>query len=204
VLREPISFFGTRILQGQVSDFRDLMDPQGWERNVPFIWGSSRVVDDAGPLPDRRVAPATVRLTTPWKDRLLFEVVSLPMISTHRNLLQTSVSVAPDRIEFRYSQYECLTSVFLGRTCDGGIDVDEGRATCEKLDDQRVKLTISKKVRFTQPTDELDLVSAVGEVAVKMLLELLLLGVRSGSSEGVDPTSAKPRRVTKKKSGSRP
>ncbi len=179
------------------------MDPQGWERNVPFIWASSRVVDDAGPLPDRRADPATVRLTPPWKDRLFFEVVALPMISTHRNLLQTSVSVAPDRLEFRYSQYECLTSVFLGRACDGGIDVDEGGATCERLDDHRVKLTISKKVRFTQPADELDLVSAVGEVAVKLLLELMLLGADAGSYEAVKPTPAKARRATKRKSAPR-
>jgi hypothetical protein len=176
--RDPITFTGKRTVAGPLSRVAPVMDPQSWQDNVPLLWKSSRLIqgDRRGLPPNRQADPKVRPRQLTWQNQLLFEDISLPPITRHRNVLDTSFASTSSQIKFTYSQYECLESTFLFQDSDGGIDVDEGGALAVARAGQ-VDLTISKKIRFTQPEDKVALVNLFGEVMVKLVMEMLLLGI---------------------------
>jgi hypothetical protein len=174
--RDTITFTGRRTVPGTLSDYRRILDPQNWAENVPLLWNKSGLIDGELPL-DRATDPELAGKEHTWTDRPFFEAITVPLVSEYRNVLQTDFSANDRRIHFAYREFECLTSRFLGQPALGGIDVDSGHAIGEQKGKGEVEIEIAKNVRFTQPSDQLDLVDAFSRVAVKMTLELLLLGL---------------------------
>jgi hypothetical protein len=187
--RDPITFSGSRVIDGQVTDFADLLNPENWKVNVPLLWQESGLVTGQVLPADRDDDPEVTPSTGPWSARkLFFENVTFGFVSSQRNILYTTYTKTPTanptQVEFKYWQYECLSSVFMGEENMGGIDVDAGGATCVALPPNQVQLDISKNVRFTQPADELPLVDFVTSIAVQFVMDILLYGIVAPNQNG--------------------
>jgi len=182
--RKPISYSGYRILDGTVDNYASLLDPQKWKVNAPLLWQESGIVN--GPLPtDRDTDPAVEVLDTWAQPHLFFENVTFGFVSSQRNLLRTTYTKSPARVRFFYEQFECLSSVFFFQENAGGIDVDTGEATLvQQPQPNKVRLDISKSVRFTQPSDELPVVDLVTSIAVQLVMDLLLYGIVPNNPNG--------------------
>jgi len=177
---EVIRYEGEITLEGQVSDFQGIIDPQTWHQNFPFIWLASYLIDGDLP-PDRDTPPPRLpTVTTNPRGGMLFEQVLFgPII--YSNVINTQLELHPNggspELLFEYSQVDCRTTKFLltDETIDGGIDVDSGVALCAAADQPGfVTITITKAVRFTEPTPFVDLMQPLFEAVVKMTLDALL------------------------------
>jgi hypothetical protein len=195
---DPIEFSATRYLPGRVSDYEELLDPQRWKTNIGALWKESGIVRGNKADADRTKKPALLGRQDSWtEDRLFYEDVEFGAISRQRNLLKTTLEKVPAKkngakkgskngtrkkgkrefssIKFLYRQYECLESQYFLNKRDGGIDVDFGGAHCEQTDDNKVKLTVTKTVRFTQSKHD-PLADLIARTSVKFVMELLVLG----------------------------
>jgi hypothetical protein len=191
---DPIVFSASRYLSGRVNDYEYLLDPQRWKTNIGTLWKESGIVRGGRVHADRTKNPPISKRLDSWDDdRLFYEEVVFGAVSKQRNLLKTTLkkTVAPTKsgrpskakgkkrkltnIEFKYRQYECLESQYFLSKSDGGIDVDYGGAQCEQTDDDRVKLTVTKTVRFTQAKND-PLADLIARTSVKFVMELLVLG----------------------------
>jgi hypothetical protein len=178
-MSEVISYEGRVRVQGRVADFQNIIDPQTWSQNFPFIWPHSFLI--AGPeLPADRDAqpPAKPRDMSNPRRGMLFEQVRFGPI-VYSNVINTELVLGQeggaDVLRFDYSEVDCRTTEFLGEIVDGGIDVDTGAALCvSEAEPGFVTVTITKAVRFTEPSPLVDFAQPFFDALVKVTLDALL------------------------------
>ncbi|HVU52607.1 MAG TPA: hypothetical protein VHL80_18130 [Polyangia bacterium] len=191
---DPIAFSATKYLPGKVNEYAHLLDPQQWKRNIGALWKESGIVRGGKASPDRTKPPAVITSVDSWDyDRLFYEEVEFGGFSKQKNLLVTKLekNPAPTKagrksnakgkkkplasIKFSYRQYECLESEYFEQKGPGGIDVDFGGAQCVQTEDDKVKLTVTKTVRFTRAKTD-PLADLIARTSVKFVMELIVLG----------------------------
>lgn len=170
-----IVYEGTITVAGQVTDFEHIFDPQNWHDNFPFIWPQSYLIYE--PLPPDRDSdpPALPKVTTNPRGGMLFEQVFFGGSIVYSNVINTRLEVRPNRLRLDYSEVDCRTTETPLRVVDGGIDIDTGLALCEPANTPGfVKVTVTKTVRFTEPTPFVDIAGPFFEALVKMTMDALL------------------------------
>jgi hypothetical protein len=178
-MNKPASYMGSATFSGSVSAFSKALDPRNWQRNAPQIWQASYPIDSSPLAPDRSVAPTPAAGDPGTSDAggLFFEEVLFGGF-TYRNVLTMSykedLAAASPSIKIEYGQYGCLNTKTSTTLEDGGIDVDNGFIECIPKGVGQVKVSISKSVRFTKPSEFVDDVNVLAHVLVPLALDVLL------------------------------
>jgi len=163
-----------------VDRLKPVLDPRRWSENAPLIWQHSYLVRDEralsedpnqAPQLDQQLAKEDV-----WDEplpALLFEEVLFGGFR-YRNLLAVTFEHPnEDTIRFRYTEDHCLTTHIEGEgDVNGGVDVDSGLSEARRKGESKmVTITISKKVRFTQPARYQERLNALAEMSVPVALD---------------------------------
>jgi hypothetical protein len=174
-----IAYEGSITVAGKVPDFENMIDPQHWHTNFPFIWPASYLIQE--PLsPDRDPTstnpPGLPMQPTASRDARLFEqVLFMGGAIVYSNVINTKLRISAGRLRLDYSQVDCRTTDTLFNTVDGGIDIDTGLALVVPADTpDHVTVTVTKTVRFTEPTPLVDIADPLFDAVVQMTMTALL------------------------------
>jgi hypothetical protein len=179
---DVIVYEGEVTVAGQVTDFVDIIDPQNWHDNHPFIWPQSYLIDLAGgPLPPDRDAdpPALAKVATNPRGGFLFEQVFFGGAIIYSNVINTRLAFSASRLQLDYSEVDCRTTWSPLRTADGGIDIDTGVAVIVPAAAAGfVRVTVTKTVRFTEPTPLVNTARPFFGALVKFTMDALLQSLK--------------------------
>jgi hypothetical protein len=173
-MTKPASYTGHMTVVGKtVQDFERSFNPLNWPDKAPYLWKDVYLIppvdpplvlgeqpvsappggnNDATGLPRvRSEDPAKAEVRESWRSAKLFEAALFGGF-LYRNVLQTTLVKDAKKISLTYDQVECLDAGRGGRLSDGGIDLDTGEGTAQQDADGAIQVTVSKTVRFTQPS----------------------------------------------------
>lgn len=163
------------------TDFKKMLDPQQWEKNVKMTWRRSHFIQ-AAPT-DRskngvRVPPKTqTQGFEKFFENAVWTTVATPF-ADYRNLLDVELDLqGSSEIYFKYREIECLETDFVGLGKRlGGIDVDDGHGRCSDLGQGWCRIEARKRARFSQPEGFLNVVyNGMASVFLTLLIESLVL-----------------------------
>ncbi len=131
-----------------IGDMAPLMDPRNWKLCSDFFVRSD-------PVDPATLAP--IRLADPARRWQLHEVFSTPS-ATFENLLNIEFTVAPERILVRYSLYESLAFVWLGRELPGVHERNSGTIEAIRVraadGREQTQITTTKTIRYRDLTPD--------------------------------------------------
>jgi hypothetical protein len=155
-----------------------LMDPRKWDENIPLVWPKAYLVEGALPT-DRAVDPAENNTPDVNFAGMFYEEAAWPAnfldLGLWRNVLMMDYAETADRVHFNFSEFECLTSRFMGIDSEGGIDCDNGFGDAHKLPDGWTRLAAKKEFRFTKPDLLAAPLNAISSIWLLFLLEAFVL-----------------------------
>jgi len=171
-----IKYEGSITVEGQVGDFERIIDPQSWSDNFPFIWPQSYLINGSLPSDRDPAPPGLARVATMPRFGFLFEQVLFAGGILYSNVIDTDLQVRDGGLLFRYSEVDCRTTDTLLNTVDGGIDIDNGFALVVPAEGMPgfVTVTVTKEVRFTEPSPFVDNEPLFFEAVVKLSMDALL------------------------------
>lgn len=155
-----------------------LMDPRKWQENIPLVWPKAYLVQGALPT-DRAVDPAENNTPSVNFNGIFYEEAAWPAnflaLGLWRNLLTIDYAETVDRVRFTFTEFECLTSRFMGIDSEGGIDCDNGFGDAHQLPDGWTRLSAKKEFRFTKPDLLAAPLNAISSIWLLFLLEAFVL-----------------------------
>lgn len=181
-MAKPLDYQNSiEVMVNSVEELKPILDPRRWSENAPLLWLQSYLVrderalaDDPGVAPERDEELADEDIWDEPRPALLFEEVMFGGFR-YRNLLAVTFEhQTADTIRFRYTEDHCLTTHTPdGQDLTGGVDVDSGHSEAKAKGDgsKVVTITISKKVRFSQPASFRERLNALAEMVVPLALD---------------------------------